>query len=44
MLENLKIKLKDFIVTFNNKLLEFGRERVVVALIIGLFTSLIRCV
>jgi len=41
MLENLKNKLKDFIVTFNNKLLEFGRERVVVALIIGLFTSLI---
>ena len=41
MLENLKIKLKDFMITFNNKLLELGRERVVVALIVGLFTSLI---
>ena len=41
MLESLKVKLKEFIVTFNNKLVELGRERVIIALIIGLFTSLI---
>lgn len=41
MLESLKVKLKEFIVTFNNKLVELGRERVIIALIIGLFASLI---
>ena len=41
MLESLKVKLKKFMVVFNNKLIELGRERLIVALIIGLFTSLI---
>ena len=41
MLESLKVKLKEFIVIFNNKLIELGRERLIIALIIGLFTSLI---
>lgn len=41
MLESLKVKLKEFIVIFNNKLIELGREKLIIALIIGLFTSVI---
>lgn len=41
MLESLKVKLKEFMVIFNNKLIELGPERLIIALIVGLFTSLI---
>ena len=41
MLESLKVKLKEFMVIFNNKLIELGPERLIIALIVGSFNFLL---